>query len=239
MKTLFQTYSLPLLLVGFTLFPTISPASETRVDSTGGLTTLLDDETDNLSLFLDGNPAGLVLLNTRDRFDVSGEWFYSGQEGPWGTNHQRVFTTLPRFTDAPVKYGGWMFFPDPHWAVQVWGDFLVNQGVSVNGFAGDPLAPSATQTQSQYQGFIRVSYALPFGAIGLEMLNWENDGHDDPGLWNPYVGLASGADSQNKTLIKTGVLTTFPANLSPESPRLASRRMVHHPSRAGYRKSKP
>jgi len=85
MKTLFQTLSVPLVLVGFALLPTISPASETRVDSTGGLTTLLDDETDNLSLFLDGNPAGLVLLNTRDRLDVSGELSYLDQEGPWGS----------------------------------------------------------------------------------------------------------------------------------------------------------
>jgi hypothetical protein len=219
MRTLFKTPSVLLLLVGFTLLPTISPASETRVDSTGGLTTLLDDETDNLSLFLDGNPAGLVLLNTRDRFDLSGEWLYSGQEGPWGSNRQVVFTTLPRYTDTPIGYEGLMLFPDPHWAVQVLADFFLGQGVSVTGFAGDALPPSDTDTQSQYRGLIRVSYALPFGAVGLEVLDAQNDSHDDPGLWNPSVGLDSGASGRNQTLVKAGFIAAFPANLSPEAPR--------------------
>jgi hypothetical protein len=189
------------------------------VDSTGGLTTILDDETDDLSLFLDGNPAGLVLLNTRDRFDISGEWSYSDQQGPWGSNRQLVFTTLPRYTDTSAKYEGLMLFPDPHWAVQVSGDFFRGQGVSVTGFTGDALPPSDTDTQSQYRGLIRVSYALPFGAAGLEVLNSQNDGHDDPGLWNPNVGLDSGASGRNQTLVKAGFIATFPANLSPESPR--------------------
>ncbi|HTC20559.1 MAG TPA: hypothetical protein VK859_06925 [bacterium] len=219
MKTLFQTLSVPLVLVGFALLPTISPASETRVDSTGGLTTLLDDETDNLSLFLDGNPAGLVLLNTRDRLDVSGELSYLDQEGPWGSNRQLVLTTIPRYTDNPIKYEGLMLFPDPHWAVQVLGDFFLDQGVSVAGFTGDALPPSDTNTQRQYRGLIRVSYAFPFGAAGLEVLNSQKDSRDDPGLWNPDVGLSSGASGQNQTLVKTGIITTFPANLSPESPR--------------------
>ncbi len=112
-----------------------------------------------------------------------------------------------------------MFFPDPHWAFQVLGDFSENQGVSVGGFAGDSSAPGDTRTQNQYRGLIRAACAVPFGAVGLEVLNQQEDGREDSGIWNGALGLASGSDSQNQTLVKTGLITTFPGNLSPESPR--------------------
>lgn len=214
-----KTFSLPffklqiLLLVGLSLFSSAGWASETRVDATGGLTTILDDETDNLDLFLDGNPAGLVLLNTRDRFDLAGEWAYWDQEGPWGSNKQQAFTTIPRYTDNPIKYEGLMLFPDPHWAVQVLGDVLVNQGVSVTTYSND------TETTSQYRGLVRVAYALPFAAFGLEILNIESDKAFDPGLYNPYVGLLSGTAGENQTLVKAGLITTFPDRSSAQDPR--------------------
>lgn len=212
-----KTFSLPffrlLALGGFLLAPLPGLASENRVDATGGLTTLLDDETTDLDLFLDGNPAGLVLLNTRDRFDLSGEWSYSDQEGPWGANKQQVFTTIPRYTDGPIKYEGLMLFPDPHWAVQVLGDVLVTQGVTVANYTAD------TETTSQYRGLVRVAYALPFAALGLEILDEEGDKTLDPGLYNPYVGLASGSGSQNQFFLKGGLITTFPGPTSPEDAR--------------------
>jgi hypothetical protein len=202
-----------LLLVGCAFLPTIGSGSEIRVDSTGGLTTILDDETDNLDLFLDGNPAGLVLLNTKDRFDLSGEWAYSDQEGPWGSNKQQVFTTIPRYTDNPIKYEGLMLFPDPHWAVQVLGDFLTNQGVSVTTLSND------TMTNSQYRGLVRAAYAFPFASLGVEILDVETDKVYDPGLYNPFVGLSSGSSAQNQWLVKVGAITTFPGLASPQDPR--------------------
>ena len=212
-----KTFSLPLLrlllLVGLALTSSAGWASETRVDSAGGLTTILDDETDTLDLFLDGNPAGLVLLNTRERLDLSAEWSYSDQEGPWGSNKQQVFTTIPRYTDAPIKYEGLMFFPDPHWAVQVLGDVFTNQGVSIANYSNN------TETSSQYRGLVRAAYALPFAALGVEILDVESDKAFDPGLYNPYVGLASGAGGQNQTLVKAGFITTFPDRTSPQDPR--------------------
>ena len=211
--TLTRKLSRLLLLGGILFLPTISPASETRVDSTGGLMTILDDETDNLSLFLDGNPAGLALLNTRDRLDLSAEWLYSNQAGPWGANEQQVLTTIPRYTDNPIKYEGWMVFPDPHWAFQVAGDAFNNRGVSVANYADD------TQTLSNLRSLVRVAYALPIGALGLEIQNNESDKTDDPGLFNPNVGLASGSSAQNQFLVKAGIATTFPAVNSPEEPR--------------------
>ena len=213
MKTFSQIFPRLLLLGGLALFPAAGWASETRVDSTGGLTTILDDETDNLDLFLDGNPAGLVLLNTRDRFDLAGEWAYSDREGPWGSNKQQVLTTVPRSTDTPLKYGGLMLFPDPHWALQVAGDALVNQGLPSTNYSND------TETDSQYRGLLRAAYALPFMSFGLEILDVEGDSAYDAGLFNPYVGIASGNAGQNQLLIKSGFITTFPERTSPQDPR--------------------
>jgi hypothetical protein len=218
MKTLYPTLFVPLVLVALSFFPTSGSASETRVDSTGGLTTILTDESTDLNLFLDGNPAGLVLLNTRDRVDLSGDWLYSDQEGPWGSNKQQIFTTIPRYTDDPIKYEGLMLFPDPHWAVQVLGDFLSTQGVPSTPNAGD------TSTTTQYRTLIRGAYAFSFGALGLEILNTQSDVQYDPGLYwpnniYPYVGLASGSSAQNQLLVKTGFITTFPATTSSSDPR--------------------
>ncbi len=202
-----------LLLVGWVLIPTVGSASETRVDATGGLTTILDDETDNLDLFLDGNPAGLLLLNTRDRFDLAGEWSYTDQEGPWGSNKQQIFTTIPRYTDNPIDYEGLMLFPDPHWAVQVLGDVFIDQGVTVANPAAD------TETTSQYRELVRAAYALPFAALGLELLDVEQDKAFDPGLYNPTVGIVSGSGSEDQWFAKFGFITTFPGPASPEDPR--------------------
>src|ERR1035441_7911592 len=185
MKTLFPVLGL-LVLVVCGLSPTICPASENRVDATGGLTTLLEDETTDLDLFLDGNPAGLVLLNTRDRLDLSGEWLYSAQEGPWGAHQQQILTTIPRYTDNPIKYEGLMLFPDPHWALQVLGDYFSSQGVSITNYSAD------TQALTDYQQLVRTAYDFGFGAVGLEILNVENDKRDDPGLFNPNIGLLAG-----------------------------------------------
>jgi hypothetical protein len=212
MKTFSHLFLILLIVVGL-LGPTAGWASETRVDSTGGLTTILDDETTDLDLFLDGNPAGLVLLNTKDRLDLSGEWSYTDQEGPWGANKQQIFTTIPRYTDGPIKYEGLMLFPDPHWAVQVLGDAFVNQGVPFANYTAD------TETSSQYRGLVRAAYALPFGALGLEIEDVGIDDSFDPGLYNPNVGLASGSDSQNQVLVKGGFITTFPGPSSAEDPR--------------------
>ncbi|HJT24022.1 MAG TPA: hypothetical protein VJ873_05565 [bacterium] len=214
MKTFSQTFLGLLLLLGWiALFPSAGRASEARVDSTGGLTTILDDETDNLDLFLDGNPAGLVLLNTRDRFDLAGEWSYSDKEGPWGSDKRQVLSTIPRSTDNPVKYEGLMLFPDPHWAVQVAGDALVNQGVPSSLYSND------TETDFQYRGILRAAYALPALSLGLEILDMESDNRFDPGLYNPYVGIASGSAAQNQLLLKSGFIATFPERTSPQDPR--------------------
>jgi hypothetical protein len=112
-------------------------ASETRVDSAGGLTSVIDDETNNGDLFLDGNPAGLVLLSTHDRFDLAGQWDYSDTQPTGPGSIQQIFSTVPRSSnDTVIKYEGLIVFPDTHWAFQVAGDYLYPQGqVATNYFA--------------------------------------------------------------------------------------------------------
>src|SRR5579871_3122011 len=106
-----------------------------------------------------------------------------------------------------------MLFPDPHWALQVTGDTLITQGVPSANYSNE------TETDSQYRGMVRVAYALPFGALGLEIMDTESDTAYDAGLFNPYVGITSGSAAQNQVFLKSGFITTFPGPTSPQDPR--------------------
>ncbi|HEY5038804.1 MAG TPA: hypothetical protein VIJ93_07020, partial [bacterium] len=167
-----------LALVGASLWSTISQASEIRVDSAGGLTTVMTDETNNLDLFLEGNPAGLVLLNTHDRLDLTTQWAYSNTLPVTQGSLQQAFSTIPRLTDANyIRYSGFMTFPNPQWAFQAAGDF--------NNLSGQPAYSYDTFRSTQYRGLVRSAYnAGPF-CLGLEVLNVEFDKAYDPGLFNP------------------------------------------------------
>jgi hypothetical protein len=188
--------------------------SETRVDSAGGITGVIDDETNNGDLFLDGNPAGLVLLKTHDRFDLAGQYTdsYSLPSG-LGTN-QQVITTFPRLSnDSVIRYEGLMLFPDPHWAVQLGGDLLAGY----NNVAGNYYAD--TYNNQQYWDLLRVAYnAGPFAA-GLEISNNELDNQYEGGLFSPTVGQSVGSNTEDRTRLRVGLITTFPENPGPDEPR--------------------
>ncbi len=201
-----------LLWIGSGLRPLL--ASETRVDSAGGLTTVIDDETDNGDLFLDGNPAGLVLLNTPDRFDLALQWSYLNSQPAGPGALQQSFSTDPRLSNTNIiKYQGLMVFPDPHWAFQVAGDFLSLQGQVPSNYFAD------TFSTSQYRELIRAAYNSGPFAFGLELSNNESDNSYDPGLFTQYVGQSSGANSENKTRVRAGFISTFPENEDKESAR--------------------
>jgi hypothetical protein len=201
-----------LLGASFGLGPLL--ASETRVDSAGGLTTVIDDETDNGDLFLDGNPAGLVLLATHDRFDLAGQWTYLNSQPAGPGAQQQSFSTIPRLSnDGVIKYEGLMAFPDPHWAFQVAGDFLNPQGQVDNNYFAD------TYSTSQYRSLLRAAYNSGPFAFGLEISNTEQDNSYDPGLYTQYVGQASGSNNENFTHVRAGVISIFPENEEKDSPR--------------------
>jgi len=209
MRNFFRIAALLLLGGGWCLAPKPSFGSEARVDSAGGLTTLMTDETTDLSFFMDGNPAGLVLLDHKDRADLSGQWFYSIAEPSAVGSVQQTLSTLPRLSEPnSFHYEGVMVFPEPGWAVQVGGDFLASQG--------QPIFTNDTYTLSQYRGLLRTAYDLGPVALGLELLTTQSDQHFDPGLFDPpalggpYFGLQSGSSGQDQTVIRGGFVTTFP-----------------------------
>jgi hypothetical protein len=206
----FHLIALP-LLVCWGAFPTIGSGSETRVDSAGGLTTVMTDETDDLSLFMDGNPAGLVLLQTRDRFDLAGQWDYSTSQPVTQASNQQTFSTIPRLSDPDeIRYAGLMVFPQDGWAYQVAGDY--------DNPEGQPVYSYDTYSSSQFRQLARVAYAAGPFALGLEVMNVVLDKTYDPGLYNPYVGVASGSSGMDQTLLRAGFITTFPGTRTTRDP---------------------
>jgi hypothetical protein len=97
-------------------------ASESRVDSVGGLNLVLSDETQAINPFNFGNPAGLILLTPQNRFDVAGQWFKQSIAISGRTNY--LYGTLGEFDSKISKYHGLMLFPDKLWAVQLDGDLF-------------------------------------------------------------------------------------------------------------------
>jgi hypothetical protein len=201
-----------LLGAGFSFGPLF--ASETRVDSAGGLTSVIDDETNNGDLFLDGNPAGLVLLATHDRFDLAGQWTYLNSQPAGPGAIQQSFGTIPRLTnDSVIRYEGLMVFPDPHWAFQVAGDFFNPQRQVPTNYLAD------TYSTNQYRSLIRAAYNSGPFAFGLEVSNTELDDTYDPGLFSLYAGQSSGSSNENRTRVRAGLISIFPENQDQDSPR--------------------
>jgi len=205
-------------LLGLLLWAALGPGplwgSETRVDSAGGITGVIDDETTSGDLFLDGNPAGLVLLKTRDRFDLAGQYISASSQPPGVGSFQQTFTTFPRLSNnSVIRYEGLMLFPDPQWAFQVGGDLLASQGNVASNYSAD------TYGARQYWELLRVAYnAGPFSA-GLEISNNEMDNQYDPGFFSATVGQASGSNAENRTRLRAGLITTFPENPAQDEPR--------------------
>ncbi|HTA77404.1 MAG TPA: hypothetical protein VK791_09630 [bacterium] len=194
---------------------TVNPvfASETRVDSMGGLTSVVEDETDNLDLFLDGNPAGLVLLKTKDRFDINGQWDYANSQPSGPGSVAQSFSTISRLsTDGIIRYGGLMIFTQP-WAYQIDSDLITSQNLLASGYLAEPF------NAQQYRQLVRTAFnAGPF-SLGLEISNIENDQTFNTGLYSAAVSVQSGSAAQNQTRVRTGIITTFPDGLEDSDPR--------------------
>lgn len=197
----------------FFLFPLFLSASETRVAATGGLTTLVDDETTDLNLFLDGNPAGLLYLNTKDRFDLSGEWSATDQEGPWGSHKTVLLSTLSDPSANLPAYGGVMVFPDPHWAFQVTSQVLYQEGFPVTEIVGN------AKTESHYVGVVRGAYALPFGVLGAEFSGAQKDKTYGQGGYDSNDEVLSGSSGEGTARLKLGMAATFPDHFTADQTR--------------------
>ena len=218
MKNFTRTSALILISGRLCLLSTPSLASEARVDSAGGLTTIMSDETTDLDLFLDGNPAGLVLLKRQDRVDLAGQWFYSNRQTAGTDSVQQTFSTTPRLSGSdPIPYEGLIVFPEPQWAFQASADYWDPQSQPVYGFDSFSIR--------QYRSLLRAAYDPGPLALGLEILNVQTDKQFDQGLYDPpglnaaYFGIDQGNSGQNQTFIRAGLIAQFPQNAPEDQAR--------------------
>jgi hypothetical protein len=179
----------------------IANASETRVDSLGGLTTIVTDETADLNLFLDGNPAALALLPQQNRLDLSGQWADSTFPPPAlnGGFQEQTLSTFPRTENKDIGYQGWLGFLSPQWAMQVTGGL------------DNPRNQPAFSQLDQYNltdALALFRTALNWGplAFGIETRDQQIDQTFAPGAFNNDVDVLSGTTGENRWTLKTGIV---------------------------------
>jgi hypothetical protein len=198
---------------GFVM-PSRLDASETRVDSLGGLTTIVTDETADLNLFLDGNPAALALLPPQSRLDLSGQWADSTFPPPAlnGGIQEQTLSTFPRAENKDIGYQGWLGFLSSQWALQVAGDL------------DNPRNQPAFSELDQYNQADALALfrtALNWGplAFGIETSDRQTNQTFAPGAFNNDVNVLSGTTAENQWILKTGIVAHWNEGDSPLSPR--------------------
>jgi hypothetical protein len=163
-------FAMTFLLTG--ALSSLSHASETRLNSLGGVSLVLDDETASFDPFNFGDPAGLALLPPLSRFDVSGVFSMdtpafdpAGQTQTYGTlskiGSNFPNSTLLSNTSSTFTYQGLILFPDKSWAFQASGDLLhaTNQP--------DTLLPATSVDRTR--GMARVAVDLDPLVLGTEI----------------------------------------------------------------------
>jgi len=197
-------------------------ATDVRVDSTGGLDMVLTDETEEISPYVLGNPAGLALLPKQSSFEVSAPWYsttntsgnvnwtYLGISPGLVSAFSAGFSSLPVFTspfipnsssNAGYQYQGLLNVPSNGLAFQMTGgfnessnNFEIHTGTN-NGQGGNELARAAYNF-----GPLAVGTELQFGeASGLDtngtpVTNTESVGVLNTGL---LVNIPLGKDAQS------------------------------------------
>jgi hypothetical protein len=189
------------LTVGFAT-PARVGASETRVDAFGGLTTVVTDETTDLNLFLDGNPAALVLLPAQSRLDLSSQWATSTTPSGAQLLQEQALSTFARLPNKEIGYQGYLGFLTPQWALQATGD--------LDNLSNQPAFSDLDRT-TQSDSLLLFRTAVNWGplALGLETRDSQTDQTFSPGFFNNTVGILSGALAQNQWQLKTGLVAHF------------------------------
>ena len=196
------------------LTPRPSCASEIRVDALGGLTTVTTDETADLNLFLDDNPAALSLLPVQTRLDLAGQWAATDSPAASVSSpglSQQTFTTFPRTQNKVIGYQGLLVFLTPEWALQVSGD--LNGPQHKNAFSD-----LDEQNESDAPLFLRTSYNLGFAALGLEAGDTQSNQTFLPGLFDSGVSVLSGQSGENQGWGKAGLVAHFQEGTDALSP---------------------
>lgn len=183
-------------------------ASEVRVDSVGGLSLVLDDETVAINPFTFGDPAGLALLPPKNRLDATLDWFY---ENEMPDNFQRhYFGTVGEITSNTVNYNGLILFPTDRWAVQADGDYLYSEGLSTAGLEA--------QGVNRTRELLRTAYNFGPVAAGIELAPTQTTSP----LAAQAIGSAqavSGRDTETTSSLNGSLLVCFPS-ASPRGDRL-------------------
>lgn len=190
-------------------------ASDTRVESVGGLSLVMTDETVDLNPFIVGNPAGLALLPAQNRLDVAGPWF---QETPAGNAAFQVqaygtlsqlgsnfsSSTLLSATNSNFKYQGLILFPTHQWAFQASGDWLhaARQIDTAAGF---------DNSLDRYRGMGRTAYDFGPFSLGTEV-DWNQTNKDLP----PFIsGNPDGQGLETILTSTSGLIVNFPLDNAP------------------------
>ena len=196
-------------MIGF-LLASFGFATETRVDSTDGLTLVLTDESDEFNPFLFGNPAGLALLPPQTRFDVVGQWL---KETSYSTNTtSNIYSTLNRLGDETPHYHGLMAFLSPQWALQLDSDYVQSEN--------SPDLLITDQTRMRTREVFRTAYNFGPFVLGLQtqptQINLTAKPQSNPG----GSQLLSGKGTGSAWVGTAGLLACFPGEINSKGSNL-------------------
>ncbi len=199
-------------------------ASEVRVDSMGGLDMVLSDETADMNPYTLGNPAGLALLPTQSRFELSapfysttnasgnGNWTYYGiSPGVIKGFYDLGDFTSPFVSTAGYQYQGVLVVPGDGWAFQATG-----------GLNGGSEQDYVSRTDTNYQmgqELARAAYHFGPFALGAELQ------YSETATNNTIPNFAENKtiiqiSSQSNCALNTGLLAVFPLGDGQQSSRL-------------------
>ena len=160
-----KNIKLPLILFGLFLLAPLGNATETRVDSAGGLNLVLSDETDELTPFIFGNPAGLALLENPNRFDLAGQWLLQNSAA---SNQSDVFYgTLSGLSSDSTNYHGFILEPAKNWVFQLDGDILHTENQPDSG----SLDKNRDRTRELFRTSLKVGSLILGGQIQGTQVN--------------------------------------------------------------------
>jgi hypothetical protein len=212
-----RLFSLALVALAV-LATTHGHASRARIEGTGSLEFLLEDDTATLTPFRVGNPAGLALIPRVNRFDLSGQWRYEEFNYAWGVtelrNIRRTYSTLPAITENDtIQFDGLTAFPVPKLALQA-GGTLFKQADAYD-FSADLSEPN------RRLGYARAAYDLGGVQVGVE--GRMNGGTEKVagGVLEPGLVLEEGRTETRTDTVTGGLLFRYPSHPTGGQTRLS------------------
>lgn len=175
-------------------------ASEVRLDATGGLSLVMDDEVADLNPFVIGNPAGLALLPSKSRLDLSGDYFYENQSTI--AFHRTYAGSLDSLQSNTVNYQGLLLFPTDRWGVQLDGDYLYSETDLSNGLLA--------QSNNRARGLLRTAYDFGPFVLGAEFAPSQTVSPLSIQQTGGGV-VVSGTDTATVLPVNGGLLVCFPS----------------------------